>query len=227
VSTFIVVGGIVEAAATFLVGDGVRVARSALRRLGLPKDLLEDLTQEVLVRALRAEQRGDEVDNIEAFTVTLIQRAARDIIRGHLRRPEGHQADTPIEEALDGKGQPGPSVETEVVTRAHAAELRRLLAQELAAAPRQAAGALVVLAIAVDGATPADDVPVPKAGVAADEAVAWAGLFYAGLRDCFAGPHQPEDAAMRKRRSRALQSQRRLLQDLAATLATITDDDDA
>lgn len=216
-----------EAAATFLVGDGAKVARSALRRFGLPKDLFDDLTQEVLVRAFRAEQRGEEVDNVEAFTVTLIQRAARDIIRGHLRRPEGHQADAPIDAAGDGKGQHTPGIDTDVVARAHVAELRRLLAQELAASPRQAAGALVVLAIAVEGASPADDVPVPKGGVAADEAVAWAGVFYAGLRDCFASPHQPEDAAMRKRRSRALHHQRRLLQELATTLATITDDDDA
>lgn len=212
-------GGIVEDTAAFLADKGGQVARSALRRYGLPLDLFEDLTQEVLQRAWQAERKGDQIRNIEAFTVTLITRAALDMIRGHLRRPEGALQLVELYDEMAKQPDGAPEeIEATAVGHDQIAHLRRRLAPTLTATPAAAAGALVVLAIAMEGAKPAEDVPVPKGGVDGAEAVAWAGLFYAGGRDCFPTDHRPEDAAMRKRRSRALDRQRRLLQRVAAGL---------
>lgn len=223
------VGGFVEAAAAFLAGKGCNVARNALRRNGLPLDLFDDLTQEVLVRAWRVEQRGVEVANPNAFTVTLIQRQAQDMIRGILRRPEGHIDDIEVDDdtkIIDVR-PPFDGAEDKLIAKEQLQHVRQRLATELGAQPKQAAGALVVLAIAVDSALPAVDVPVPKGGIDSGEATAWAGVFYAGGHDCFPTNGGREDAAMRKRRSRALERQKHLLADVAATLDPITEHDDA
>jgi hypothetical protein len=146
----------------------------------------------------------------------LVQRAARDLLRGVRRRPEGHAADEAVDD-LDPEVL-GPTLgrdlpEAAAVGAGVAAELRRRVAAALIGSPRAAAGALAVLAIVLDGAGAADDCPTPKAGAGDDEAVAWAGLFYAGRRECFPPPGAPDDAATRKRRSRAVQDQRRVLHD--------------
>lgn len=205
---------LLDAAAAFLAGPGHRVAARAVAGLGLPAHLADDVAQEALLRVVRAEARGDEVGNVEAFTTVLVQGAAKDLLRGIRRRPEGHAVDDPVD-AL------GPDVltpqrrddlpEAAVVAAEAAAVLRRRVAAALTASPRPASGALAVLAIVVDGAGPAGDCPVPKAGAGDDEAIAWAGLFYAGRRECFPLAGQPDDAATRKRRSRAVQDQRRIL----------------
>jgi DNA-directed RNA polymerase specialized sigma24 family protein len=209
---------LVDAAAGFLTGDGHRVVVRALDGHGLPAHLADDLVQEALIRAHRAEQRGEAVANVEAFTTVLVQRAARDLLRGIRRRPEGHTVAEPIDD-LEGE-VPGPLLGTDlpeeaVVDAAAGAELRRRVASALVGAPRPAAGALAVLAIVLDGAGPADDCPVPKAGAGDDEALAWAGLFYAGRLECFPADGEADDAATRKRRSRAVHDQRRVLQDAA------------
>src|SRR5688500_3771585 len=83
-------GELVAAAAAFLADRGRNVAARELARLGLPKDLVDDLVQEVLLRAHRAELRGDVIDNVAAFVTAIAHRAAVDLIRGVRRRPEGH-----------------------------------------------------------------------------------------------------------------------------------------
>jgi hypothetical protein len=83
-----------------------------------------------------------------------------------------------------------------------------------------------VLAIALDGAGPADDCPTPKAGAGDGEALAWAGLFYAGRRECFPAAGAADDPATRKRRSRAVQDQRRILHDAVGAEAAVDDEDD-
>jgi DNA-directed RNA polymerase specialized sigma24 family protein len=210
-------------------GRGSAFARRAVKRQGLPDHLLEDLTQEVLLRAHRADQRGDVAENVEAFTVTLVQRVAVDMIRGHLRRPEGAFELEPIDEVMDpgDHGKAADETVAAVVGRERAAEVRRVLARLLAHTPAAAAGALAVVAISVDSAAPAADVPVPKGGVDGNEAIAWAGVFYGGGRDCFPGPDVQEDAAMRKRRSRALERQRTALREAALAMVDDTDGDDA
>lgn len=205
---------LVDAAAGFLTGDGNRVVARALAGHGLPGHLADDLVQEALIRVDRAEQRGEQVVNVEAFTTVLVQRAARDLLRGIRRRPEGHTVAGAVDD-LDGEalaiGTDLP--EAAVVDAAAAAELRRRVGAALGGAPRPAAGALAVLAIVLDGAGPADDCPAPKAGAGDDEALAWAGLFYAGRRECFPVGGEADDAATRKRRSRAVDDQRRVLRD--------------
>jgi hypothetical protein len=208
------VGALVDGAAGFLGGPGHGLARRTLSALGLPADLDDDLVQEALIRALRAEERGVHVDNIEAFTTVVLQRAARDLSRGLRRRPEGHLVH---EEPLDG-----PSVDDHpdavVLDALDRDEVRERLGRELAGRARAVAGALAVFAVAVDGARPAADCPAPKAGAGEQEVLAWAGLFYGGRRDCFPRPGEADDDAIRKRRSRAVQEQRRALHDaLVAT----------
>jgi DNA-directed RNA polymerase specialized sigma24 family protein len=206
----------VAAAAAFLAGPGRRVAARAVAGLGLPPHLAEDVAQEALLRLHRAEQRGEDVANVEAFTTVLVQRSARDLLRGVRRRPEGHAVVPPIDdvagEALVG-GLERDLPEAAIIGAEVATGWRRRVVASLDEAPRPAAGALAVLAILLDGAGPADDCPVPKAGAGDDEAIAWAGLFYAGRRECFPPPGQADDPATRKRRSRAVQDQRRVLHD--------------
>ena len=210
---------LVDAAAGFLTGDGHRVVARALAGHGLPAHLADDLVQEALIRAHRAEERGDDVGNVEAFTTVLVQRAARDLLRGIRRRPEGHTVAEPIDD-LDTDGlatRLGSDLPESVVVGADVAtELRRRVAGALSTSPRPAAGALATLAIVLDGAGPADDCPVPKAGAGDDEALAWAGLFYAGRHECFPPAGVADDAATRKRRSRAVQQQRQVLHDAFA-----------
>lgn len=214
-------GALVAAAAAFLADRGRNVPARALVRVGLPKDLADDLVQEVLIRAYRAELRGDVVDNIEAFVTTLVHRAAVDLIRGVRRRPEGHPPEhRPDDEPIDTLAD-AVLTDLEAIAGLLGVELRQRLGSQLADHPVAAAGALVVLAIAVDGAAPADDCPAPAGGAGDDEAAVWAGLFYAGERRCFPGPRTPEDAAMRQRRSRAVRRQRALLRVLLTELGVL------
>lgn len=207
---------LVDLAAGFLAGPGHRVVARALAGHGLPAHLADDLQQEALIRVLRAEQRGDDVGNVEAFTTVLVQRAARDLLRGIRRRPEGHAVPEPIDD-LDADVRTArldaDLPEAEVVGAEVAVALRRHVAAALVGSPRPAAGALAVLAIVLDGAGPAADCPAPRAGAGDDEALAWAGLFYAGRRECFPAAGAVDDQATRKRRSRAVQDQRRVLHD--------------
>ena len=211
---------LVEEAAGFLQRDGQQVVRRYLRSGALPVTLFDDLVQEVLLRVIGAHRRGTEILDVEAFVATVARRTAVDLVRGLLRRPE---VQLPEEDAGEDPMADVPAPddpEQEIVSAEELAQLgriidtvRRRLAARLGQNPDRAAGALAVLAIAHGDAEPADDCPRPVGGVAADEATAWAGLFYGGADRCFPTDGDPEDAAMRKRRSRALARQRELLQE--------------
>jgi DNA-directed RNA polymerase specialized sigma24 family protein len=222
------VGSLPERAAAYLAGDGRQVVRRHLRAHGLGADLFDDVAQDALVRCLSAERRGVEPASVPAFVSELVRRSARDLLRGHLRRPEGHLAGSPP----GANGEPDQLDDIEAADRpdeevVSAHELARLgavvdglraqLAARLARNPERAAGALVVLAIAHGDATPAADCPSPDGGVAQGEALYWAGVFYGGPGGCFPLDGQVDDAAMRQRRSRALRQ-------VKATLRTVAEE---
>lgn len=182
-------------------------------RYGLPGDLADDVIQDTLVRSLQAERRGTEPDNVEAFVTTLVQRSARDLLRGHLRRPEGYLAGPADDDATwdpaDLAGDTDPA--TRLVTAEDAAELggrvdavRAELVGGLVRGAHASAAALTVLAIVHDAAEPAADTPRPAGGVAAEERIWWAGVFYGGPDGCFGTDDRAPNATTRKRRSRAL-----------------------
>ncbi len=234
------VGSLLEEASAFLAGPGCKVVRARLISYHLPASLFDDLVQEVLMRALLAERRGDVPVNVDAFVSTLVFRAARDMLRGHLRRPEGHLAKAMPEDAGDHHSDPLEDVaavdhpEDDVITADELARLgaivddiRRRLTISLDRNPPRAAGALAVLAVVHGDALPARDCPTPTRGVAQSESVNWAGLFYGGAERCFPTDDDPEDPAMRKRRSRALRHQAGALRAAAAELATRLEADGA
>lgn len=215
--------GIVEAATTYLAGDGRHLARGHMRRLRLPSHLAEDLTQETLLALHRAELRGSEIDKVEAYTARVMHHVdiAVDLVRGRVRRHESGVVplivDDGPEPALDGED----GVDVGVLTELAVADARRAAARRLHDRPTAAAGALAVLAH-VDPADPADaadDCPRPVGGAKESQAVAWVGLFYAGLRDCWADGR--ETPAIRQRRSRHAADQRAVL-DQALAAAGLT-----
>jgi len=221
-----------ERASAYLAGDGHRVVHRHLRAHGLPVTFADDLVQETLVRCVTASARGVEPDTLEAFVSELVRRSARDLLRGLRRRPEGHLAThEPGPEDLIGEGDDPVDV---VLDQADLDALgsrvdgvRRRLTARLADHPIRAAGGLAVLAIAHGEAEPAIDCPAPAGGVDAAEAVTWAGLFYSGAPRCFPTADDPEDAAMRQRRSRGLRHLRATLAVAAADLGAVvgrTDD---
>ena len=202
--------------------DGQQMVKQRLSAYRLPLSLRDDLVQDTMIRVLRAEERCDKPDNPEAFVTTLFQRAAQDLLRGHLRRPEGHLAAAPDREGgwefADNDADPGellPEAERlgELGDRVDAARSR--LADCLGVKAHPAAGALTVLAIVHGDATPAADCPAPVGGVAAEEGVWWAGVFYGGPDGCFATDGDAEDAALRKRRSRALHATKAVMKEAA------------
>lgn len=227
------------AAAAYLGGGGQGVVRKYVRMWGLPKNLEEDVAQDALTRAVRVRNREGPAwwpDDLEPFVAELIRRSARDVIRGHLRRPEGHAiaAADAVEIAASSAEDADPGPEDQAIDAVeldrlgpHVDALRRHLGVQLADRPPRAAGALAVVAIVHGQAEPAEDCPQPKAGVDPAEGNFWAGLFYGGEPGCFPTAITPEDAAMRKRRSRALAHLKTLLQGAAADLGTAMETDDA
>ena len=210
-----------ERAMAFLQSsDGKQMVKQRLSTYRMPLNLRDDLVQETMIRVLRAEARAVEPDNPEAFVTTLFQRAAQDLLRGRLRRPEGHLAAPPDREggwefADDDVdlGELFPEAErlAELGDRVEATRSR--LADRLGVKAHPAAGALAVLAIVHGDATPAADCPEPVGGVAAEEGVWWAGVFYGGPDGCFTTDGSAEDAALRKRRSRALQATKAVMKE--------------
>ena len=178
-----------ERAMAFLQGaDGQQMVKQRLSAYRLPLSLRDDLVQDTMIRVLRAEARGVEPDNPEAFVTTLFQRAARDLLRGQLRRPEGHLAAPPDHDGgwgfADHDVDPG-ELFPEAVRLAELGDrvdaTRSRLADRLGMKAPPAAGALAVLAIVHGDAKPAADCPTPVGGVAAEEGVWWAGVIVMGL----------------------------------------------
>ena len=216
-----------ERVAAFLAGEGERVVRRQLDRHRLPRELFDDIVEGVLWRVLHVERndRAFEPDNLEAWVSRLVQREARDVLRGRLRRrarespvfegPENE--DTLWDHQADEGLTPDQEVEFEtvdlVLSDEQVAAVRGRLAGVLASKPYPAAAALCMVTMFCDGAEPADDVPRPQGGVGQDQAPWWAAVFYSGRTNCFAVNGLEEDPAMRKRRSRAMKEARAILED--------------
>lgn len=185
-----------------------------VRRLGLPAHLAEDVAQEVLVRTGVAVRRGEVLRNPAAWGNRLGAFAARDLLRGSLRRPPA-AIHAPEDEPVDLVAR-SEDVEGAVIGAHLVGGVRRAVAARVAPRPWVAAAALAHLAAAVDGAPVGRGCPQPVGGAGAQEAAEWAGLWYGGQVRCFAEPGAPETAAVRKRRSRAVAQVRALLRDAAA-----------
>ena len=223
-----------EVAARFLRSDAGRAAvHRSLRRLRLPRALADDVIQDVLQRVCVAGASGSEpIDNVEAFVTTVAHRAATDILRSRVRRVQvvdlrGFDPDAEVQGCWFT-----PASHLDVGADACASEslaaVRRTIHHLLAEDPMAGAAALAYLAVSVDGAVPAADCPRPAGGATAVDEAEWAGLWYAGQRQCFVRPAGGDDPAVdagdgpgadcaghsarvRKRRSRATHRFRGLL----------------
>jgi DNA-directed RNA polymerase specialized sigma24 family protein len=213
--------GIAKEAADYLAGDGRHLASRYLQRLRLPSHLAEDVRQETLLALHRAELRGSEVDNVEAYTARVMHNIAVDLVRGRVRRHESEIVPLVVDDGPEPMLDGDDGVEVGVLAELALADARREAARRLHDRPTAAAGALAVLAHAdpTDPANAADDCPSPVGGANESQAVAWVGLFYAGLRDCWSD--DGETAAIRKRRSRYAADQRAVL-DQALAAAGLT-----
>ena len=205
----------VTAVATWLASpQGRQAADRWVRRLGLPADLAADVAQEVLVRTTVAVGRGEVVRNPAAWANRLGAFAARDLLRGALRRPRpGPEADADDPLELPTRTD---EVEAVAVGADLASGVRRAVAAHVGARPWVGAAALAHLAAAVDGAPVGSRCPQPAGGAGPLEAAEWAGLWYAGQVRCFAEGGAAESSAVRKRRSRAIAQVRALLHEAAA-----------
>ncbi|MFZ6005829.1 MAG: hypothetical protein ACOYXM_18040 [Actinomycetota bacterium] len=231
-------GTLVDEAAAFLASGGRKVVRRNLRAQGLPENLHDDVVQETLVAVYVLEARGLEPESVEALVSTIVRRRTVDMLRGLRRRPEGHlipvapgaaDATDNIDLADDDLLPDEAAITADELAQLGAIVngIREALGPRLDHNPTRAAGALAVLSIAHGDAVPAEDCPTPKGGVAQSEAISWAGLFYGGSKRCFPTEGDPENPAMRQRRSRALRHLRDTLTDVATDLGAILEADDA
>jgi hypothetical protein len=206
----------VDAVAGWLASpEGRRAAQRWVGRLGLPAHLADDVAQEVLARTVAAAAEGQVPRNPGAWANRLGAFAARDLLRGALRRPR------PAGALQDGDDQAGlEATADEVEAVAVAAELasgvRRALAARVGTRPWVGAAALTHLAVAVDGAPVGARCPQPAGGAGPQEAAEWAALWYAGRVGCFPEAGERETPAVRKRRSRAVAEVRAMLGAAAA-----------
>lgn len=205
----------VRAVATWLASpEGRQAAARWVRRHGLAQDLAEDVAQEVLVRTTIAVGNGEVLRNPAAWANRVGAFAARDLLRGALRRPRPGttvEVEDPVELAARSD-----EVEAVAVGADLASGVRRAVAARVAARPWVGAAALAHLAAAADGAPVGPRCPQPAGGAGPLEAAEWAALWYAGQVRCFPEPGAPETAAVRKRRSRAVAQVRSLLHEAAA-----------
>jgi hypothetical protein len=205
----------VTAVATWLASpEGRQAADRWVRRLGLPADLADDVAQEVLIRTAVAVARGEVLRNPAAWANRAGTFAARDLLRGALRRPRS--APAPDVEDPREISAFADEVEAVAVGAELATGVRRAVAARVTARPWVGAAALAHLAAAVDGAPVGPRCPQPAGGAGPMEAAEWAALWYAGQVRCFADPGGAETAAVRKRRSRAVAQVRALLHEAAA-----------
>jgi hypothetical protein len=218
--------GLTEQVVGFLgTPEGAKLLRRRLAKAKLPEAYLGDLYTLVYRRVQRAEEQGIEVEVLARWVAHVARWAAIDLVRGRARRRErealavneAEAADPTVLRPLADDLGPDDLVaeELDVARFGEAVEQIRIsVAQALGDArnPHPAAGALAVLAIVAGDAEPADDFNGPVGGVSQNQAVPWAGVFYGGPDRCFPTSSDPEDDAMRKRRSRALQRQAKLLQ---------------
>lgn len=211
-----------ELAARFLRSDAGRATvHRTLAATRLPRALADDVIQDVLRQVCVATCRGLVIDNVEAFATRLVQRAAVDVVRGRIRRPQvvdlrGVDPDAGVQGRPVAAALP-LDVEADALTGESLAAVRRTIHHTVSLDPSAAAAALAYLAVQVDGAAPSPHCPQPAGGATPTEAAEWAALWYAGRRVCFAGGRSPDPATVRKRRSRLTRRFRDLLTHTAAT----------
>ena len=191
-----------EVAAWLATPEGRARLAAALDRRRLPTSLLEDLAADVVVAALTARE---PIDEPAAWATSVLARRAVDLVRARARRPV-----VALDAWLDAGFEPfdegaGPD---DVALVGMGDELRRALATVLPVAVRSAS--LTAVTVAVDDAGVPGDCPQPGAGAAATDGPLWAGVWFAGGRDCWT---VPDSDATRKRRSRAVGRVRSALAD--------------
>jgi DNA-directed RNA polymerase specialized sigma24 family protein len=190
----------IEAVRQFLASpQGKAHTHRALSRCKLSASLEDDLVQEVLRRCASRISLGKAIDNPGGFATVLLHRASVDIVRGQLHRPLAFGllgSDEPADVDVEDGG-----FEADVVVADMVGGLRRAL--HGLTGPRRIAAALAYLVASFDQAPVGAACPQPVGGAGAQEAAEWAGLWYSGRRDCFPDGAAGE-AAVRKRRSRAV-----------------------
>lgn len=192
----------VDAAIAWLhTAEAKHAARRALAYHRLPSSLVDDLLQETAVRLLRSAAARDDtpIVDAEAFVHRMLQRAAQDLHRYERRRPV--EAAETLPEPARGRD------DNAHLARVVEDEYRRVAQASLVGAPWKGAAVLNELTFHLHAVPVPVGVPTPGSGDT-DGDVRWAALWLAGMRDCFARDGRPEDAAMRKRRARALDAVR-------------------
>jgi hypothetical protein len=180
-----------------------RFAQAHARRQGL--DLPgEDVTSEAVINIWKRVDRnptGLDDANVEAYCTTVIKRVVRDAARG---RSDSMQFD----EERDAPGGRGNASELMAPTQLE--EASSSIADELRAAIEcddsipdwVAAAALNFVTLTSHPDVNVSGAPKPEAGARPDQALMWPSLWFAGRRDGLF-PDPADDAARRKRRSRA------------------------
>jgi hypothetical protein len=195
--------------------EAMAAARSDLERLRLPISLADDVLQEARLRYWRlAEAHVDAAENPKGVARRAMKRAVLDLHRLRSRRVE--------ETVLDDlpPGQQGSVVDPNPVAEMEDACRQRLWVR-LGRKPRAGAAALHELTFRLHGDVPIpDSAPRPVAG-SDDKEIGWAALWLAGRDDCFSSGDGVETAAIRRRRSRALEETAAELRDAVDTVAEV------
>jgi len=189
--------------------EGRHAAERVASKRGLVAALVDDLVSDASSRALAFLRRGERADVPSAFGRRLLNFAALDLLRG--RRPFVAPAASIDDEGFAEPGDPGVDVEASAIGGGGGDSVREQLRGALLAGGRTVAAALTYLAVAVEGARPNVSCPQPGQGAGPVEGAEWVGLWYSGHDDCFTSPVHPDGAALRKRRSRAVQKLRSTL----------------
>jgi hypothetical protein len=180
--------------------EAAKAARREVHQLRLPLSE-EDLLQETRTRLWRTTKLDAEsLANLPGYARRAMQNTARDLHRKRRRRVVEDQLPDDEVLAVVLRGPDDIDVPSDLED-----ECRRAAHGALAAKPWAGAAVLNELTFRLH-----PDVPIPRDAPGNTEntsdaqACRWAALWLAGKWDCFPDKGQVEDAAMRKRRSRAL-----------------------
>lgn len=196
--------------------DAKAAAKAEVSRLRLPTHLSDDLLQETACGVWRTFAAGSEPYpdfDAAAYARRSLRNAALNMLRTEIVGP---MADIEIG---SGNGTLDPADEADLAediatalasAESEAAAQRTIFAQ-IGSDPSTGSAALTSLVLFLHPqVTPAPETPVPESGHTTDPAF-WAGLWYAGRADCFAGRSGEDTPTIRRRRARAVQRIRRLL----------------
>jgi len=172
---------------------------AALDRRRLPASLVDDLASDVAVAAFLADEAILEP---AAWATTVAARRAVDLVRARARRPV-----VALDPWIDAGLEPAdPASGPDVDLDRAGDDVRFALATVVPVAVRSAA--LTAVTVAVDDPPLPADCPQPGQGASSSDGPLWAGVWFAGGYGCWASP---DDAATRKRRSRAVAAARAAL----------------